>query len=237
VIRVDSSELVIANEVCLIRYEEFLEFLYPVTELTGIQIKTFQHQCRSFGGVNRVPAALSFYIPAHLFATTTADIYARIFSSILPLDREPQPSRPSNRVLLQQDVQGSIHPDAALFRAPASRIQQRSDLPQLPLFALERRADARFRWEYTAGSELFIVYNDTRDTLTSGFPGLQNRSVIAKESPLPVLISVAKSTPNCVSAAQSASVQPPDSPVFRCLHRGTTAPSDDGPEKNRSLKS
>jgi len=40
--------------------------------------------------------------------------------------------------------------------------------------------NARFRWEYTAGSELFVVYNDNRDTLTSGFPDLQNRSLIVK---------------------------------------------------------
>jgi hypothetical protein len=40
--------------------------------------------------------------------------------------------------------------------------------------------NARFRWEYTVGSELFVVYNDNRDTLTSGFPDLQNRSLIVK---------------------------------------------------------
>lgn len=40
--------------------------------------------------------------------------------------------------------------------------------------------NARFRWEYSPGSELFIVYNDTRDTLQPGFPGLQNRSLIVK---------------------------------------------------------
>jgi hypothetical protein len=40
--------------------------------------------------------------------------------------------------------------------------------------------NARFRWEYTAGSELFVVYNDNRDTLPSGFPDLQNRSLIVK---------------------------------------------------------
>ena len=33
-------------------------------------------------------------------------------------------------------------------------------------------ANVRFRWEYQAGSELFIVYNEQRDTLANGFPAL-----------------------------------------------------------------
>jgi hypothetical protein len=40
--------------------------------------------------------------------------------------------------------------------------------------------NARFRWEYQAGSELFIVYNDGRNTLTRGIPDIQNRSFIVK---------------------------------------------------------
>ncbi len=35
----------------------------------------------------------------------------------------------------------------------------------------------RFRWEYTPGSEFFLVYNDQRDT---GPVGLQNRAVVVK---------------------------------------------------------
>ena len=41
-------------------------------------------------------------------------------------------------------------------------------------------ANVRFRWEYQPGSELFVVYNDQRDTLTRFFPDLQNRAVIVK---------------------------------------------------------
>jgi hypothetical protein len=40
--------------------------------------------------------------------------------------------------------------------------------------------NARFRWEYQPGSELFIVYNDGRNTLTRGLPDLQNRSFVVK---------------------------------------------------------
>jgi hypothetical protein len=42
----------------------------------------------------------------------------------------------------------------------------------------------RLRWEYQPGSELFIVYNDGRDTQATGFPSLLNRSVIVKVNKL-----------------------------------------------------
>ena len=39
----------------------------------------------------------------------------------------------------------------------------------------------RLRWEYQPGSELFIVYNEQRDTLAPGsFPELEHRAVIVK---------------------------------------------------------
>jgi hypothetical protein len=40
--------------------------------------------------------------------------------------------------------------------------------------------NARLRWEYRPGSELFVVYNEERNTLTPRFPGLNNRSLIVK---------------------------------------------------------
>jgi hypothetical protein len=42
----------------------------------------------------------------------------------------------------------------------------------------------RLRWEYRPGSELFVVYNDQRDTLVDGFPDLVNRAFIVKFAPL-----------------------------------------------------
>jgi len=38
----------------------------------------------------------------------------------------------------------------------------------------------RFRWEYSPGSELFIVYNDQRDTALRGMPLLENRAFVVK---------------------------------------------------------
>ena len=40
--------------------------------------------------------------------------------------------------------------------------------------------NARLRWEYRPGSELFVVYNEERDTFTPRFPALTNRSLIVK---------------------------------------------------------
>jgi len=41
-------------------------------------------------------------------------------------------------------------------------------------------SNVRLRWEYRAGSELFLVYNDERDTLGRRFPALANRALILK---------------------------------------------------------
>ena len=38
----------------------------------------------------------------------------------------------------------------------------------------------RFRWEYQPGSELFVVYNDQRNTVTRGYPELENRAFVIK---------------------------------------------------------
>ena len=41
-------------------------------------------------------------------------------------------------------------------------------------------ANVRLRWEYRPGSELFVVWNEQRDTLTERFPALANRALIVK---------------------------------------------------------
>ena len=41
-------------------------------------------------------------------------------------------------------------------------------------------ANVRFRWEYRPGSELFLVFNEQRDTLAPSFPSLSNRAFIVK---------------------------------------------------------
>jgi len=41
-------------------------------------------------------------------------------------------------------------------------------------------ANVRWRWEYLPGSEMFVVYNEDRDSREPGFPGLANRALIVK---------------------------------------------------------
>jgi len=41
-------------------------------------------------------------------------------------------------------------------------------------------ANVRFRWEYQPGSELFVVYNDQRDTSGRGVPELTTRAFVVK---------------------------------------------------------
>ena len=45
-------------------------------------------------------------------------------------------------------------------------------------------ASVRLRWEYTGGSELFVVYSDGRNTLTPGYPDLLNRTFAIKATRL-----------------------------------------------------
>jgi hypothetical protein len=52
-------------------------------------------------------------------------------------------------------------------------LQYNSDLRNLS-------ANVRLRWEYRPGSELFVVYNEERDTLTHRVPDLRNRAFIVK---------------------------------------------------------
>jgi hypothetical protein len=40
--------------------------------------------------------------------------------------------------------------------------------------------NARFRWEYRPGSELFVVYSDGRDTGSRGAPELMTRAFVVK---------------------------------------------------------
>jgi hypothetical protein len=44
--------------------------------------------------------------------------------------------------------------------------------------------NARLRWEYQPGSELFVVYNEERNTLARNFPALANRALIIKVNKL-----------------------------------------------------
>ena len=55
-----------------------------------------------------------------------------------------------------------------------------SSLVQYNAAANSLSSSVRLRWEYTPGSELFVVYSDGRNTLPRGFPVLLNRTLAVK---------------------------------------------------------
>ena len=61
-------------------------------------------------------------------------------------------------------------------------------ISSLVQFNVDRQDDSaralRLRWEYTGGSELFVVYSDGRDTRGPGFPALVNRTFAIKATRL-----------------------------------------------------
>jgi hypothetical protein len=59
-----------------------------------------------------------------------------------------------------------------------------SSLVQYNADANSLSSSIRLRWEYTGGSELFVVYSDGRNTLPSGFPALVNRTFAIKATRL-----------------------------------------------------
>jgi hypothetical protein len=67
--------------------------------------------------------------------------------------------------------------------APTARLGF-SALTQFNPTARTLTSSARMRWEYTPGSELFVVYSDGRDTGARSFPLMQNRSFAVKATRL-----------------------------------------------------
>jgi hypothetical protein len=73
---------------------------------------------------------------------------------------------------------------SARFTVTPSARMLISSLVQLNLDEETTSSSLRLRWEYTGGSELFVVYSDGRDTGRRGFPGLVNRTVAVKATRL-----------------------------------------------------
>jgi hypothetical protein len=90
-----------------------------------------------------------------------------------------QPSYSLNRVEL---AEGEFTAHLLSTRATYSMSPQAfvSALVQYNSSSDSVSTNARLRWEYSPGSELFVVYSEERDTLARSFPGLTNRAFIVK---------------------------------------------------------
>ena len=84
-------------------------------------------------------------------------------------NRVTMPSGTANTNLMSTRATYSLSP--RMFVSALVQFQSRSD---------SLTSNARFRWEYEPGSELFVVYSDGRTTLNEGFPALENRSFVVK---------------------------------------------------------
>ena len=90
-----------------------------------------------------------------------------------------EPSYSVNRAEL---VQGTFTTHLAGLRAivtPTARMFT-SALVQYNSSTHNVSMNVRLRWEYQPGSELFVVYNEDRDTFARAFPELSNRAFIVK---------------------------------------------------------
>jgi hypothetical protein len=90
-----------------------------------------------------------------------------------------EPTYSINRVDL---IQGAFTTHLAGSRATwtATPLMFTSALLQYNSSNRALSANVRVRWEYLPGSELFVVYNEERDTLARRFPEIANRAFIVK---------------------------------------------------------
>ncbi len=92
-----------------------------------------------------------------------------------------EPTYSMNHVhLLGGDAEFTTHLAGSRVTYTVSPRMFASALVQYNSTANVMTANVRFRWEYQPGSELFVVYNDERDTRFSGFPEMMTRSFIVK---------------------------------------------------------
>lgn len=87
----------------------------------------------------------------------------------LSWNRVTQPTGSANSDLVSTRATYTLTP--RMFFSALAQYQSRTDSMSI---------NARFRWEYIPGSELFVVYSDGRTTLNQGFPEVQNRSFVFK---------------------------------------------------------
>ena len=90
-----------------------------------------------------------------------------------------EPSYSVNRVRLTQG-NFTTHLGGSRITYTMTPLMFASALLQYSSSANSVSVNARLRWEYQPGSELFVVYNESRDTRIPNFPGLANRTVILK---------------------------------------------------------
>ena len=147
----------------------------------GYEFTDFQVSYR-MGPHRRVAGSLSFQHGEFFAGDITAVGYSQ---GLIEVSRQfaVEPSISWNRITLPQ---GSFTARVATTRLTYTFTPRMfaSALLQYNSTNNVLSTNVRLRWEYEPGSELFIVYNDQRDTFTNlrnrGFPMLENRAFMVK---------------------------------------------------------
>ncbi len=132
----------------------------------------------SMGGQRRISGSFSFQRGGFFSGTITSAGYRRGRIEVTPqLSVEPGVS--VNRIELPE---GRFTATLATTRATYTFTPRMffGGLLQYNSSNNTLSANLRLRWEYSPGSELFVVYTDQRDTMLRGAPVLENRAFIVK---------------------------------------------------------
>ena len=162
---------------------EFLARPFPITggvtiPVGGYQFRDFQVSYR-MGPHRRVAGGLSLQHGEFFDGDITAVGYSR---GRVEVSRQfaVEPSVSLNRITLPHG-RFTARVAAARLTATFTPRMFASALLQYNSTNNVLSTNVRLRWEYQPGSELFIVYNDQRDTwLNRGFPILENRAFVVK---------------------------------------------------------
>ena len=162
---------------------EFLARPFPITggvtiPVGGYQFRDFQVSYR-MGPHRRVAGGLSLQHGEFFDGDITAVGYSR---GRVEVSRQfaVEPSVSLNRITLPHG-RFTARVAAARLTATFTPRMFASALLQYNSTNNVLSTNVRLRWEYQPGSELFIVYNDQRDTwLNRGFPMLENRAFVVK---------------------------------------------------------
>ena len=132
----------------------------------------------SMGGQRRISGSFSFQRGGFFGGTITAAGYRRGRVEVTP-QLSVEPGISVNRIEVPE---GRFTATLATTRATYTFTPRMffGGLLQYNSSNNTLSANLRLRWEYSPGSELFVVYIDQRDTMLRGAPVLENRAFIVK---------------------------------------------------------
>ena len=165
-----------------VRSYEFLPRPFPIARNVRLPVGDYEFSntqvSYQFGPQRRVGGTVMVEHGGFYSGTKTA-VSVRQGRASITNQLSVEPTLSINRIEL---VEGSLTPVLAGSRITytVTPLMFASALIQYNSAVDAVSANVRFRWEYQPGSELFIVFNEERDTTMRRFPGLVNRAFVVK---------------------------------------------------------